>query len=74
MGKRHHDLHEEDAAARRQDSSAESRAEYYSRMEEDFDETALTQRIYAKESESLRDWVKRLWYQYDLSLPAGENG
>ena len=63
-----------DAVPRPQDSSAESRAEYYSRMEEDFDETALTKRIYAKESESLQDWVKRVWYQYDISLPADGNG
>ena len=71
MGKRNH---EEDAVSRPQDSSAESRAEYYSRMEEDFDETTLTQRIYAKESEHLQDWVKNLWYQYDLSFPADGNG
>ena len=42
-------------------SPSESQAAYYLRMEEDFDPTTLTQRIYAKESESLQDWIKRLW-------------
>jgi hypothetical protein len=40
--------------------SSKSSAEHYSRMEEDFDAIRLTQRVYAKESESLQGWVKRL--------------
>ena len=43
---------------------SESMADYYDRMEHDFDATKLTQRVYTKESESLQDWIKRLWYQY----------
>jgi len=47
----------------------ESAAEFYSRMEDDFDETVLTQSVCAKESESLHDWIKRLWYKYAFPRP-----
>ena len=42
---------------------SESVADYYDRMEEDFDPNILTQRIYAEGSESLHDWIKTLWYR-----------
>ena len=35
--------------------------EYYNRMMEGYDETTLTQKIYAKQSEMLQKWVKSLW-------------
>jgi len=53
MGKRKHFTHD-DAEPQPQGLSAESRAEYYSRMEEDFDETTLTQRIYGKKASPFR--------------------
>ena len=39
-------------------------------MEEDYDETALTQRVYAEESETLEKWIQRLWYQEGPLTPA----
>jgi hypothetical protein len=70
MRQRKHALYEQnvvDHNARPPESFTDSSGtmvDYYSRMEEDFDATRLTQRVYAKESESLQDWIKRLWYQY----------
>lgn len=52
---------------------SESMADYYNHMEKDFDTTKLTQRVYARESESLQDWIKRLWYQYDMPHISPDN-
>ena len=62
-------LHHQDAASleyhlyNTHPRSLEEQAEYYRRMEEDFDTTELTQKVYAKDSESLQGWIRRLWDQ-----------
>lgn len=56
-----------------EDNVKGNQAEYYDRLEQNFDPMLLTQRIYAKESESLQDWIKRLWQEY-ASVPPGEVG
>lgn len=45
------------------DAIQEGSLEYYRRREQEFDLTKQTQKIYKDTTESLRDWIKDLWFE-----------
>ena len=37
-------------------------------MEEEYDETQLTKKIYGDRSEQLQGWIEALWYRYGIDM------